>query len=256
MDLIVGKEYTTDEMKEFFSVSNDKWKKERDKLLMHLSIYYDYEVKYDRKDARRRIYTILSQKSIYEPYKSVRQQAIDKRDKVFEKEILDVIENDNLQTAKNISRIIDKDIKEELNYETGTIYEYTRLRVNKWFGKGNNTVGTKGMITDKIWCYLDINNNCYIPLNEKQIHFLFSTYSKEINDIHKKELESFSDYENGLITKEELNNAIGNTRYMCFVTAKDEFKSKYGYYPIKVPVYSIGVFSNNAFDVKEGEFTF
>lgn len=243
MELKENHIYTTQEIKDFFSVSESTWKKKRDTLLRHLSLFYDYEIIYDNKDHRKRNYLITKKKQDYIEYSSNAKKEIDKRDRIFEKEIIDVIENDNLQTAKNISRLIDEDIKKEFDYTSGTIYEYTRLRVNEWFGKGNNTCGTKGMITEKIWCCLDTEHNYYIRLSEEQKKYLFEIYGEEKGDLIEKELSLISDCENGLITKEILYKEIGDYSYCCFTKAKDKFKERYGYYPIKVPVYEIGVFT-------------
>ena len=247
MELEINKVYTTKEMKEFFGVSDSKWKKEKDLLLKHLADYYLYEVEYDKQDARKRNYIMIEKKADYKEYNTLAKKEREKRDSVFEREIIEVIESDNLQTAKNISRIIDGEIKKEFGYTSGTIYEYTRLRVNEWFGKGGNTCGTKGMITEKIWCYLDKDNNCYMPLSEEQIKKFYNLYGEEKNEVIEYELSLLSDCENGIITKDVLLELIGECSYSCFTQAKKRFKLIYGYYPIKVPVYEIGVFSNSVF---------
>lgn len=261
MDLEINKIYSTKDIIKFLGVSESKWKKERDELLTHLSNFYEYEVIYDEADHRKRNYHIISQLAEYKEYVSLKRKDLQKRDKLFESEIMETIESDNLQTAKNISRIIDDNIKAEFDYQSGTIYEYTRLRVNEWFGKGNHKAGTKGMITEKIWCYLDEEHNFYVPLDDNQISEFFSLYGEQKREHFKPELDIMSDYENGLITKEEMTKQIGDSCFSCFSQAKKLFKKKYGYYPIKVPKYEIGVFSDNAFKdveipVQKGDFSF
>ena len=131
MDLKEQEVYSTKDMQNFFGVSKDTWKKKKDSLLFHLSNYYEYEVEYDSVDYRKCNYHIIKQLHEYEPplKKSV------KRDLTYEKNIIKTIEISNLQTAKNVSRII-KTEPEILSFhhKAGTVYEYTRVNMRKMFG--------------------------------------------------------------------------------------------------------------------------
>jgi hypothetical protein len=49
-----------------------------------------------------------------------------------------------------------------------------------------------------------------------------------------------------LITREEMNEMIGERALEAFKAARDCFKEKFGYYPIKVPVYEL-----NAWEVEQ-----
>ena len=57
-----------------------------------------------------------------------------------------------------------------------------------------------------------------------------------------------SDYQNGLITQEKMKTLISDTTLGAFISARTLYKEKYGYYPIKVPVYQL-----SAFDLSEQE---
>ena len=48
-----------------------------------------------------------------------------------------------------------------------------------------------------------------------------------------------NDYQIGLIQKEELQEAIGEISLSNYIAARKSFHQKYGYYPIKVPVYGL-----------------
>ena len=160
--------------------------------------------------------------------------------KVFEKEIVDVIERDNVQTAKNIARIIQKkDEIKEYHHTEGTVYEYTRLRVASMFGKKVGEGGTHGEIIEKIWCRADLEHNCYIPMSDEAIQNFLDCYSQSKEDGKQKELELLNDYQIGLIQKEELQEAIGEISLSNYIAARKSFHQKYGYYPIKVPVYGL-----------------
>lgn len=245
MEIKEHQTYTTQEMIEFFGVSKDTWKKKKDSLLDHFRRYYVYEVFYDQKDRRKINYKILKKIQDYEA--PLKKGEI--RDLVYDKKIEEVIEIDNVQTAKNVSRII-KDDNEiiALNHTDNTRYEYTRIRMRIMFGIKAGEHGTKGFISDKIWCRLDENNNCYIELTPEEIQNFYSIYNDEKQLIQEDELTVLSDFQNGLITKEEMNEQIGENVLSAFIQARMAYKALYGYYPIKVPVYQL-----SAFDLSEKE---
>lgn len=245
MELKENQTYTTQEMIEFFGVSKATWKKKKDRLLDHFRRYYMYEVFYDTKDMRKINYKILKKLQEYEP--PLGKGA--KRDLVYDKKIEEVIEEDNIQTARNVSRIIKDDTEiVALNHTDNTRYEYTRVRMRIMFGTKAGEHGTKGFISDKIWCKLDENNNCYIELTPEEIQKFYDIYSDEKKLIQEDELTIMSDYQNGLITQEEMKTLISDATLGAFISARALYKEKYGYYPIKVPVYQL-----SAFDLSEQE---
>lgn len=62
------------------------------------------------------------------------------------------------------------------------------------------------------------------------------------NEAKDELLTYYSDFMNGLLTKEELNEAVGSSGLSCFLAAREDYKAKYGFRPIKVPVYEISAF--------------
>lgn len=239
MELYENSIYTTDEMIEFLGVSKDTWKKKKEQLLFHFGSFYEYEVIYDPKDHRKRNYKILKQLYEYEPP----QKKSIKRDKIYESQIKDVVEYDSIQTAKNVSRIIkDTDEIKELNHKDGTVYEYTRVRLRIMFGTKAGESGTCGTITEKIWCRLDKENNCYETLSDQEIEAFYKLFKEEKEAAKEEQLTLYCDYENGLITREELNEQIGESGLSCYLSARNTFNAKYGFYPIKVPVYELSAF--------------
>ena len=239
MDLIAGQIYTTNDMIKFFNVSTDTGKKKKEKLLLHFDNFYEYEVEYDSKDRRKINYKIIKQLGKYEPPQ--KKSVI--RNKTYENEIVKVIEVDNIQTAKNVSRIIkDTDEIKAFNHTEGTVYEYTRVRMRNMFGIKAGEAGTHGKIVEKIWCRLRTDINLYIDIPQEEIQDFYKFFNKEKNSIKEAELTLYSDFENGLITRDELNEQIGETGLICFLTAKEKFREKYGYYPIKVPVYELSAY--------------
>ena len=241
MELLEGVTYTTDEMIKFFNVSKATWKKKKEQLLLHFGSFYEYEVEYDKSDYRKRNYTITKKLFDYEPplKKSV------KRDNTYENKIIDVIENDNIQTAMNVSRLIKDDTEiKEMNHKDGTVYEYTRVRMRNMFGTKVGERGTRGYIIEKVWCRFDEEHNCYNTLPQKDIDNFYKIFESEKDTIKEEQLTALSDFTNGLITREELNEYIGHLNILSFRSARDTFKEKYGFYPIKVPVYELSAFEN------------
>lgn len=228
-------------MYNFFEVSKDTWKKRKDNLLLHLQQYYEYEIKYNEKDRRKLDYHIIRKIKDYEAPKGKKAR----KNVIYSEQIVNVIKNDNWQTAMNVSRII-KNHKEivDLMHKDGTIYEYTRVNMRTMFGRKVGEGGTKGIISDKIWCFLDKEHNVYIDLNDTQIRFLYDTFASLKGENKQDDLFICADYASGLITKEEVQEKLNDNSLSCFIAAKKEFKIKYGYYPVKVPVYEISAFDD------------
>lgn len=226
-------------MQNFFGVSEYTWKKKKDELLFHLSSFFEYEIEYDSKDYRKLNYHILKQLHEYEPP----QKKSVKNDITYEKKIIETIENNNLQTAKSVSRTI-KTTPEIIgcNHKEGTVYEYTRLNMRKMFGTKVGESGTKGCILNKIWCRVDKETNLYIPMTEKEIENFHSIFSQQRKANQEHIATYYSDYKGGIITKEELNAAVGEIGIFAFINAQREFKATYNFRPLKVPIYCLSAY--------------
>ena len=239
IELLENHIYSTEDMYNFFGVSKDTRKKKKDNLLLHLQHYYEYEIKYNENDRRKLDYHIIRKIKDYEPPKGKKA----KQNAIYSEQIINVIEEANWQTARNVSRII-KNRKEiiDLNHKDGTIYEYTRVNMRTMFGREIGEGGTKGIITDKVWCVSDTDNNVYIPLNDTQVKFLYNTFAALKKENKQDDLSICADYDSGLITKKEMQEKLSSNSLSCFIAAQNEFKTKYGHYPVKVPVYEISAF--------------
>lgn len=239
MELLENHNYSTEDMYNFFGVSKSNWKKNKDKFLVHLQQYYEYEITYNEHDRRKHNYHIIKKIKEYEPPKSKKEI----KNEIYINQIINVIEKDNLQTAKNVSRIIsnNKEIK-ELNHAESTIYEYTRVNMRTMFGKKVGDFGTKGIINNKIWCFLDKKYNVYIPIEKEKIEFLYDTFKFLKKENSLESLSIYADYDSGLITKEEMQEIANDIGLMCFIEAKRQFEIKYDYSPVKVPEYELSAF--------------
>lgn len=239
MELLEGNKYTTNEMIAFFQVSKDTWKKKKEELLFHFQAYYEYEVEYDEKDHRKKLYHIIKKNHDYEPplKKSV------KRDKTYQKKIIESLEDNNLQTAKSVSRNI-KDTPEILafKHKEGTTYEVTRNNMRVMFGTKAGESGTMGFIKEKIWCRLDGDNNCYIPLEPQEIEDLYALFKSERKEFKEAELSIMSEYEQGLISHEEMKEQVSFHVSNYFCSVKNTYKAKHDFFPVKVPRYEISAY--------------
>lgn len=229
----VGNVYSTKEMQKLMGISESTWAHNKDKYLDNFALYYEYDVEYD---GNKTNYRILKQLGDYKKPPNKRDK--EKRDKTYSEEIVTVVEEDNVQTAANVSRIIkDHEPIRQFQHADSTVYEYTRVRMRLMFGNREGCGGTVGGIIEKIWCMLDREHNCYIPMETEQIKAFFSFIRNENKALTKEEAEIYNDYEIGLITKEEMNKQIGSLGFSAFLSAKKRFKEEYGYTPVKVPIY-------------------
>lgn len=234
-----GERLNTKEVYQRLGISDKTWKKNRKDILTELSNIYEYEIEYEGRT------------TIYHFIKRVGEATQSPRDEAFENAILSTLYFQPMNTAANVARIIQKE-REDINsmgYENGTVYEYTRVRMRKWFGNNENDRGDfedmedmkerKGFIEEKVWCMLDAEYNDYIEMSQEQIDY----YMKSIKDSFKTDTEMevklLADYDAGVISKSELDKALGDLKVAGYAAAKKAFRAKYGKFPIKVPVYKI-----------------
>lgn len=239
-------------MREFFGVNKSTWDKSKNKLLKHFGSFYEYELEKDQHDRRKTNYRILKKLGEYSPEPRKGQ----KRDIAYENGIIDIISEDNVQTAANVARRLYLENYDviKLNYTEKTNYENTRVNMRIMFGTKVNEMGTKGRIAAKIWCRKEKDWNRYIPLTKEEIDDFFNIYKNEKENNRDYELEILNDYDIGLIDKEELYRLIGNQGINNFIAAKETFKAKYGFYPVKVPVYEFNAWDNETILNKEFSF--
>lgn len=233
-----GDRLTTKELYTRLGISDKTWKTNKKDILIEIGKVFEYEVEYK---GRSIIYCFNKQVGI--PKAS--------RDKIYEDAILETLYFQPLNTAKNVSRIIQKeneDIK-ELGYSEGTNYEYTKIRMRKWFGVDVNDTGDfnnmedlkerKGYIERKVWCMLDSEYNDYVEMSQEQISFFVECVKDSFKDDSEVELKLLSDFDSGLITESEMKESLGILKTAGYAAAKKQFKEKYGKFPIKVPYYTI-----------------
>ena len=186
---------------EFFGVKSSTWSHKKNELLDHFSLYYEYDVEYKGRNTNYRII-----KKLADYQKPPNKRAKEIRDATYADEIVEVIEKDPVQTAKNVARIIqDHPAIEAFNHAESTVYEYTRVRMRLMFSKAIHEGGTAGMILDKVWCRLDHEHNAYILMDDEAVKAFRDLFRAERDSANDAELEILNDYQIGLISKSEMD---------------------------------------------------
>ena len=238
VELEVGRKYSTKELCAAIGVKYDNFKKQKNSFLKSLSMAYDYDVEYK---GRATFYIITEKKGDYQ--KPERKNSREKTDAIIKEFINEIIDEDPIQTAANINRRAWENADTNpssivlLGLKEGTTGEYIRINLREMYGTVKNNGGTDGMIEKRIWCRLDAEYNCYVEMSDEMIDELF----KFVNDAKKGHMDFESnvaeDFANGLISKAEMFELLGETTFNSWQDGKKSFHEKYGYWPIKVPVY-------------------
>lgn len=251
IELTLNKPYSTKELAEALGITYGSFKNRKNEYLDSLSRAYEYEISYK---GRGIFYTFTSQIAEYNGYE--RKNAREKNDAVIHKYIIEVIEEDNLQTAANMGRrafeSFAKGVKTEvakLGLKESTTKEYIRLQMREMFGTKINQGGTDGFISEKVWCRLNAEYNVYEELSDDIVKDYYEIVQTVKSEIKKEDVCMFEDYQNGLISREEYGEMLINYNTNLFAEAKKMFAAKHGFYPIKVPRYEL-----NAWKDKEKEY--
>lgn len=206
MELKEGKTYTLDEIRKFFGISINQWKRNRKNYLDHLLVYYEFEEIKDPKDRRKTLIKINKKIKDYEPLLS----KAEKNRIIIKNKILNILSENNIQTGASLLRIMMKDediIK--LCYKESTLQSYIYRAIDEL------KESRKIIVLKKEWIGIDDNKN-YIELNDNQREELISLFKKFYNKDNIT-ITSYNDVSNLFVMSTEL-------------------------WPIKAPVYEIGAF--------------
>jgi hypothetical protein len=243
--LEIGKSYTTKELQQTLEISVNIWKKKKNEYLDSLSQAYEYEI---TQKGRATLYTFTKQIGEYQKPENKRSR--EKTNAIIHQFIRETIEEDNLQTAANITRRAFRNRSQktevaELGLKESTTCEYTRIQMREMFGSKVGQGGTDGYMMEKVWCKLNKTKNRYEELSQDIVEDYYKIFNKHKLK-SKEELHVVADYDSGLITKEEYNTQIGNNVYNTYEEAREEFVEKYCFYPIRVPRYQLCAWQNAA----------
>lgn len=227
-----NREYSTRELIKELGISENQWNYRREEILDSLKFAYNYEIIIK---GRSTYFVIKEQIGEFE--KPLRKNAKEKVEKVLQELAVDIIQKDNLQTAANLSRLVEElpEIK-KLNMKQPTLAKHFSSVLKESFGKEVNEGGTKGKISERVWCELDRTVNKYYPMSQEEIDYFFDLLHQQ-NQIYDS-LVGLDFEETKHLQTEELA-AIGQKVVSSYRAAQEAFKLKYGYYPIKVPSFLV-----------------
>lgn len=238
IELEIGKTYSTKELYEALGVSKSVFSHKKDQYLKQISLAYHYEVEYK---GRSILYTITEKIGDYQ--KPERKNAREKIDKTIRQFINETIEEDPMQTAANINRRAWEDHDTHpsevvlLGLKEGTTNEYIRLNLREMYGTKVNEGGTDGMIEKKVWCHLNKEYNYYEEMPQDMIDRFYECFNEVNKEQKHLDINIANDYKIGLITREEYLDKLGEATMNKFTAGRKKFYDRYGYYPIRVPVY-------------------
>lgn len=220
----LNKGYTTKEVAKRLDISDKTFYNSRKNYEEHLAIFYDYKIS---KQGNAICYTFIKEKAEYIPYKEFKRN---QKNKTITSHIHSAIHYDPRQTGSNIARVIivDNEIQ-ALNIKLSTLQVYVREDIKRLIAEGYYVK------EDYQWCYLDKENNVYVEMSEEEVKKLRSYFHTKDSDEHEENL--FAQLEEGDITVEEYNTAIGDLHKVNFLQGKQDYKAETGHWPMKVPVF-------------------
>lgn len=224
--IILNKIYSSQELAPELNMAYYTFRKNRAREEAHLHLFYDYDI---IKQGNSINYIFREQFADFIPYREY--QKVNKN-ALFKKNIMKTIEKDPRQTGSNIARIIivDEEIQ-VLNLKLSTVTVYTRAALKDLVNQG---VYIK---EDYRWCYLNNATNCYVLMSDEQVKILRELFHQEDMQTTEIQENTMIERKEGNLTREEANNIIGDAKYTGFLKGLEVFSSRYGFRPIKVPVY-------------------
>lgn len=226
--LQLKKKYSVREMvKDLKDFSYNSFYKHKEEYERHLERFWFYKKETSPKG--RTYYTFTEQKDDYIPYRKYKKIV---KNNVIKRKTLKVLKEDSRQTFANIERIIRKE-KEImiLNYKKSTLIKYIGFNIKDLIKDGYVFKGSYQ------WCGLNKLTNKYFLLNEEHIKELRSY-------LHTTEEEDnlYQSWKDGEIAKEEYAEKVIEYRDNTYKYAINKYYEIYGYAPILVPSYNVGMF--------------
>lgn len=91
----------------------------------------------------------------------------------------------------------------------------------------------KGYTKRKVWYRLGAYN-VYIPLPKEEIDDFIHMLKVNLRKDKDSEINLLADFDAGIITQEEYDEEVRVLKYGSYIDAKESFKDKYGYFPIRL----------------------
>ena len=227
--MIENTTYSLRELLEILHITRDSWKKRRQEYLDWFNCFFDYEITTQGKNT---IFTIKEIFGDYEPLPR-KKKSIEVKE-YYKQETSKIVKQEPTNTGSNIARNIVA-ASNKYDHKEGTASVYVRSILKEGY-----------KVDGKVWCKRTPDGLHYEPIEEEHLQYLNECITKQFKDdkVQEYAVEMYTDYEAGLISKNDFNEAMGFMTGTAFTSAMDRFILKYHYRPVKIPVWVEGAFEN------------
>ena len=218
------KSYTAKELcEEVLMIKYSSFKQHKKDYLNKLSQCCSYTI---GKAGNAYIYTITE---VYCQYESPTSEAARNR-KVISDFVSDMIDAEPYHTPSSLGRraTYDEEVK-KTKYAQSTIKEYVKIDLR-----------TKYYIKERLWgkvLDIDTPEEVVSPLEDNELQTLKDLFKKYGSEKMEKDGALLEEYNEGMITREEYLESLGDANAAFFNNAKTEFSKIYGFKPIRIGVY-------------------
>lgn len=208
--MIELKIYDLEELKSTLHISKRMWNERREEVLEWMKLFFNYEITLKGRSYQ---FHIKEQYSEYEPLP--RKSKIPEIKAFYETETGHILQYKPLNTGANVAREIEAK-NNKYNHKDGTIANYIRPYIKARYD-----------INDKVWCKINYQLYCYEPIDEEELKYLNSLFSKYLSSTTTADI--MSEVEAGYINKEEGYEKLKGH----YNDAIEAFKKKYSFRPYK-----------------------
>lgn len=219
--------YSLKDLLNILHITRDSWKKRRQEYLDWFNCFFDYEITMQGKN------TFFIIKEVFGDYEPLprKKKSIEVKE-YYVQETSKIVKQEPTNTGSNIARNIVA-TNNKYAHKEGTASVYVRSILKEGY-----------RVDGKVWCKRTEDGLHYEPISEEQITYLNECITQQFKDdkVQEYAVDMYTDYEAGLITKKDFNEAIGSMTGMAFLSAMDRFILRYGFRPMKIPMWVEGAF--------------
>lgn len=219
--MIELKEYTTSEFRAVTQVSKHHWETEKDKFLEYCKNYFEFET---YKSGRIQYYRIFKIYQEWKPYPG--KKDIEAITKFYKEETYRIVKAQPRNTGSNVVRILEKEDRNPFNHASSTMGNYIRPSLKNQF---------KNDESERAWCHLV--GSVYELLTEEELNYLQNECFEKAPFSKKELMDKMADVTAGTVSKEEAGDIMVAYLTSPFEACMQKFKEKYGFRPIRVPLW-------------------
>lgn len=221
------KAYETKELMSVLGITRSSWGRRKEEYLDWFKLFFDYDIVIQ---GEKRVYIIKEIFGEYEPLPR-KKKSIEVKE-YYVQETSRIVKQEPTNTGSNIARNIIA-TNNKYDHKEGTASVYVRSVLKDTY-----------QVNGKVWCYRTKDGLHYQPITEEQLKYLNECITKQFQDNAMQEytVELYTDYEAGIITKQQFNDALGAMAGNAFLSAMDMFILRYDFRPVKIPVWVEGAF--------------